>query len=285
MAGGRDGMERFSRLSDILRLDAAAVRRSRWLTFMVVVYALLMGAFLIVGFRESSVVAFTGLGRVLLNFSHAVVLFLPLLALVATAQIIPRAREDGTLEMLMTHPFGRGDYFFGTVLSRFAVLVVPLLVLAIVCIVGPLVFGAPVPWGYIGNLLAASVTLLFAFTGLGFLISTHVASTERALIWALVAWVAGILLLDFALITVLLQWRVEPASVFLLAVLNPVECARLLLLASAKPELGILGPVGFFIVNEFGTTAMRAVALGWPTLVGAGTLWAGWRRFTSSDLV
>ena len=278
-------MERFRRLADIVRLDTAAVRRSRWLSFMVVVYAVLMGSFLFIGFRESSVLAFTGLGRVLLNFSHAVVLFLPLLALVATAEIVPRARENGTLEVLMSHPFRRSEYFFGTALSRFAVLVGPLVLLAGVCVVGPLAFGAPVPWAYIGNLLASSVTLLFAFTGIGFLISAHVSSTERALIGALVAWAAGIVLLDFALITVLLQWRVEPASVFLLAVLNPVECARLLLLASAKPELGILGPVGFFIVNEFGKTPLRLVALGWPLAVGAGTLWAGWKRFESSDLV
>jgi Cu-processing system permease protein len=244
-----------------------------------------MGVFLFIGFRESSVLEFTGLGRVLLNFSHTVILFLPLLALFATVQIIPKAREDGSLEVLMSHPFRRSEYFVGKAISRFAALSLPLVVLAAVVIVGPAAMGVRIPWGYVGNLLAASMTLLLAFTGIGLLISASVASTERALIGALVAWAAGVALLDFGLIAVLLQWRVEPASVFLLAVLNPVECARLLLLASAKPELGILGPVGFFIVNKFGTTALRAVALGWPTLLGAGTLWAGWRQFKSSDLI
>jgi ABC-type transport system involved in multi-copper enzyme maturation permease subunit len=278
-------MNRWSRIADIIRLDMAAVRRSRWLTFMCVVYALLMGIFLFVGFRESSILEFTGLGRVLLNFSHTVILFLPLLALFATVQIIPQARDDGSLEVLMSHPFHRSDYFVGKAVTRFAALSLPLVLLAGVVVAGPAVMGVRIPWGYVGNLLASSLTLLFAFTGIGLLISASVASTERALIGALVAWAAGVALLDFGLIAVLLQWRIEPASVFLLAVLNPVECARLLLLASAKPELGILGPVGFFIVNKFGTTALRVVALGWPTLLGAGTLWAGWRQFKTSDLV
>ncbi|MFB6264240.1 MAG: ABC transporter permease [Bradymonadaceae bacterium] len=278
-------MKSWRRLFDIARLDAAAIRRSRWLSFMIAVYACLLGVFLFVSFRESSVIAFTGLGRVLLNFSHAVVLFLPLLALVATAEIVPRARDEGGLEVLMAHPFRRSEYFFGTALARYAALALPLLILSAVCILGPLLFGARIPWGYVGNLLGASLTLLFAFTGIGLWISARVSSTERALIGALVAWAAGVALLDFAMIAVLLQWRLEPATVMLLAVLNPVECARLLLLASAKPELGILGPVGFFIVNEFGKTALRAVALGWPIVVGAGTLWAGWRQFDRSDLV
>lgn len=278
-------MRRLRRILDMARLDWAAIRRSRWLTFMGVVYAFLMVAFVVVGFRESDVIGFTGLGRVLLNFSNAVILFLPLLALVATAQIVPSARDEGTLELLLSHPFGRGDYFVGTVAARLAILVAPLLGLAVVCIAVPPLVDVGIPWGYLGNLLAASTTLIFACTGVGFLISTHVRSPERALIWALVGWAAGIALLDFGLITVLLQWRLEPASVFVLAVANPVECARLLLLASAEPELNILGPVGFFIVNRFGKTALRLVALGWPIVLGTVTLGMAWDRFRRSDLV
>lgn len=198
-------MNRLRRIWDMARLDWAAVRRSRWVTFMVVVYAILMGTFVLVGFRESDVIGFTGLGRVLLNFSNAVVLFLPLLALVATAQIVPNARDDGTLELLLSHPFDRIDYFLGTALTRFLTLIAPLLGLTVVCVAAPPLFGVSIPWGYLGNLLGASITLTFAFIGIGLFISTHVRSPERTLILALLAWAAGIALLDFGLITVMLQ--------------------------------------------------------------------------------
>lgn len=278
-------MNRVRRIFDIARLDWEAIRRSRWMTFMVVVYALLMGAFVLVGFRESDVVGFTGLGRVLLNFSNAIILFLPLVALFATAQVVPSAREDGTLELLLTHPFDRSDYFAGTFLARFATLVAPLIALAVLSIAASLFLGMAVPWGYLGNLLGASVTLIFAFNGIGLFISTHARSPERTLIWALVAWAAGIALLDFALITAMLQWRLEPASVFVLAVANPVECARLLLLSAAEPSLDILGPVGFFIVNRLGKGWLRLITLAWPVILGATTLAGAWFRFKRSDLV
>ena len=89
------------------RLDLAEVRRSRWITFCVAVYAVLAGVLVLVGMRESTLLGFTGVGRVLLAFSHALVLVLPLLALTATGQLVGRARDDGSLELLLAQPLAR----------------------------------------------------------------------------------------------------------------------------------------------------------------------------------
>jgi len=276
----------FSRLLDIVRLDLAAVRRSRWLTFMAAIYAVLIGVFLLVGFRESSVLGFTGLGRVLLNFSHAIVLFLPLLAVTATARIVPEARDDGTFETLMTHPFTRADVFSGIAISRLLTLLVPLIVLSVlIATLGPLLTGEPPPWHYLTVLLGASSALIIAFTGIGLFISTHTDSASRTLIWALLAWATGVALMDFGLVAVLLQWRVEPATAFTLAIVNPVQCARFVLLASADPQLSTLGPVGFFLTNKLGSGYLQLLGFGWPLLLGLGTGWSAWRKFQSSDLV
>ena len=86
----------------VARLDWAEVRRSRWLLLCIVLYGFLCGAFVLVGMRESSFMGFTGTGRVLLSLVHALLLLLPLLALMATGQVIVSSRLDGTLELLFS---------------------------------------------------------------------------------------------------------------------------------------------------------------------------------------
>lgn len=167
----------------VARLDFAEVARSRWLLFCVGVYALLAGIFVLVGLRESTLMGFSGMGRVLLSFSHALVLLLPLLALTATGQVINRAREDGTLELLFSNPVRRGAYFVAVTSVRYLVLVVPLVALMIaMAIVGSVVNGQLVPWVFLFRALGISAALLFAFVGFGLAISTWVRSQSRATI-------------------------------------------------------------------------------------------------------
>lgn len=278
-------MSRIRRIFDLTRFEFADIRQSRWLGFTVLVYGVLIGIFVLVGLRESSVIGFTGLGRVLINFSHALVLLLPLLALTATAQIFPKARKDGTLELLMSQPISRGDYFTAVALSRLTALVAPLVILsAAIAGFAGLVLGQPIPWVHLGNLLVSATTLIIAFVGLGLLISTYGQSQAKTLIYALLAWAAGIALLDFGLIAMMLQWRLNPQTVFAAATINPVQCARFVLLASAEPELSILGPVGFFMVNRLGSFWLSVIGIAWPAVFGAGTLTAAWFKFRNSDL-
>jgi ABC-2 type transport system permease protein len=278
-------MTRLKRILELVGFELADIRRSRWLTFTLLVYGVLVGVFVLVGLRESSVLGFTGLGRVLINFSHALVFLLPLLALTATAQVFPKAREDGTLELLMSQPISRSDYFLAVAASRLIALVGPLLVMsAAIALLAGLALGQPIPWVHLGNMLAASTTLLVAFVGLGLLISAAGNSQAKTLIFALIAWAAGVALVDFGLIAMMLQWRLNPESVFALATVNPVQCARFVLLASAEPELSILGPVGFFMVNRLGHTWLGLIGVGWPALFGTATLTAGWWKFRRSDL-
>ena len=141
----------------IARLELSEVLRSRWMVFCLGVYAVLGFVFVLVGMRESSVMEFTGTNRVLLSFSHALVLLLPLLGLTATGQVVNRAREEGALELLFSHPVGRGSYFLAVSLVRFLILVVPLVVLLPgIALWGWIAFGDPVPWSFLMRAIATS---------------------------------------------------------------------------------------------------------------------------------
>lgn len=270
----------------VARLDFAEVLRSRWLVFCLCVHAALAAMFVLVGLRESGVVGFTGMGRALMSWSHALLFLLPLLALSATGQVVNSARDDGLLELLASNPVGRGGFYLGTTLVRTAALVVPLLVaMPAMAWFGSLAFGQDVPWAFLLRGMAVSTALLLCFTAMGLLVSTLVRNQAKALMLTILLWVAGVALIDFALVGVLLQWELPPQAVFALAAINPVQCARLALLSGAQPELSTFGPVGFFLANKIGPGGLLALGVGWPLLLGITAWVCGLAVFRRRDLV
>lgn len=270
----------------VARLDLAEVLRSRWLVFCLVVHAALAGTFVLVGLRESGVVGFTGMGRALMSWSHALLFLLPLLALSATGQVVNAARDDGSLELLLSNPVSRAGYFVGTSLVRVAALVLPLVVaMPLVALVGAFAFGQAVPWSFLVRGVVVSTALLLCFTAIGLCVSTLVRNQAKALMTTILLWVAGAVLIDFGLIGVMLQWELPPQAVFALALLNPVQCARLALLSAAQPELSTFGPVGFYLANHIGANGLLWLGIGWPLLL-AITAWVfGLGAFRRRDLV
>lgn len=268
------------------RLDLAEVVRSRWVWFCLAAYALLAGVLLAVGVRESTVLGFTGTSRVLLSFTHALVLVLPLIALMAIAPAVQRAREDGSLELLLTQPMSPTAWFVAVCGVRYLAVVVPLVAAMVgIGLWGQLAHGDPVPWGFIARALAISAALLLAFSGIGAAISVFVRSPARIITYLVVAWALGVALLDFGLIGLMLKWRLDPHAVFTLAALNPVESARLALLAHLQPDLATFGPVGFYLANRVGPTALFVIGLAWPTVVGVATWTLAYAGFRRRDLV
>jgi ABC-2 type transport system permease protein len=273
-------------LAAVVRLDLGEVLRSRWLLLCLGLYALLGGVFILVGLRESEVLGFTGLGRVLFSLCHALVLFLPLLGLLASVQAVNRARDDGSLELFLSHPIGRDDYLAGVALVRFAALALPLVaVMLLLAAEAAIVHGQTVPWIFFARALGVCAALLAAFVGVGLATSVLVRNPARAMTIVFAIWIASTTLLDFAGIALLLQWRVPAPAVFALAAANPVQAARLALLASAEPTLATLGPVGFYLANRLGSEALFALGTLWPATVGLAGWWVAWRSFRRGDAV
>ena len=277
---------RATELAAVARLDLGEVLRSRWLLFCLCVYGVLGAIFVGIGLRESSVIQFTGTGRVLFSLCHALVLLLPLLALLATGQVVNRARDDGSLELFFSHPISRSAYLVGVTGVRFAALALPLAgVMLGLALLGRLAFGEAVPWAFLVRTLAICSALLAAFVGLGLATSVRVRQPARAMTVLLLMWAAGVALLDVAGIALLLRWRLPAQAVFLLAAANPVQAARLALLSSAEPTLSALGPVGFYMANRIGAAGLFALGVVWPGLVGAGSWLLAWSAFRRGDVV
>jgi Cu-processing system permease protein len=262
------------------------VRRSRWLALCLGLYGLLGGVFVLVGLRESSVLGFTAVGRVLFSLCHALVLFLPLLALLATVQAVNRARDDGSLELLLSHPIGRDAFLAGVTGVRLAALALPLaLVMGALGAEGALVHGQAIPWAFLLRALAFCTALLAAYVGVGLATSVLVRNPARAMTAVFLLWTVSVALLDFAGIALLLQWRAPALAVFALAALNPVQATRMALLSAAEPTLATLGPVGFYLANHVGPPALLWLGIGWPLAVGVGCWGVAWAAFRRGDAV
>lgn len=280
-------MSRFSDgLRASVRLDLAEVLRSRWLIFAGTVYAVVVAMFVVVGTRESTVFGFTGMGRVLLSFAHALVVVLPLLALTATGQVVGRARDDGTLELLLGHGVDRAAYLSGVALVRLGVLLVPLALLVVgSSILARVAWHQAIPWMVVGRSLLTCGALLLAFTGLGMAVSAFVREPARGIVFVLILWALGVALLDFGVIGAMLRFHISPRLVFILAALNPVETARLGLLSGVTPDLASLGQVGFYLSTRVGPAGLFAAGLVWPALVGVASFGAALSRFRHADVV
>ena len=134
--------------------------------------------------------------------------------------------------------------------------------------------GQAIPWGFVGVVIAVSAALVWCFVGIGIAISVLVRNQARAITYVILTWGLAVALLDAGLIGLMLTWRMDAHAVFTLAALNPVEDARLALLSSLEPDLGTLGPVGFYLSTRIGQGSLLLLGIAWP--VALGTLsWLG----------
>jgi ABC-2 type transport system permease protein len=180
---------------------------------------------------------------------------------------------------MMAQPMKRTAWLFSAIGSRLLVVLGPLVVLLVLA----LLLGSDA--AVTTRALAVTASLAVAFVGIGFWISSVARTPERATVLALVAWLIASALHDFALIGLLLRFKMTPQVVFGLAALNPVEAARIAILSGVDPELSVLGPVGFWLANSLGPTLVLVIGVGWPAALGGFAMWRAARRLNRSDLV
>ena len=187
---------------------------------------------------------------------------------------------------MLSNPVSRSGYFVGTSLVRVLALVVPLLVaMPVMALFGAIAFEQNLPWDFLLRCMAVSTALLLCFVALGLCVSTLVRNQAKALMLTILIWAAGVAFIDFGLVGLMLQWDLPPSAVFALAMLNPVQCARLALLSAAQPELSTFGPVGFFVANHVGSGGLLLLGIGWPLLLGASAWAFGLGAFRRRDLL
>jgi ABC-type transport system involved in multi-copper enzyme maturation permease subunit len=265
------------------RLEAAGVVRARWFLLSVILSGGLVLLFVAVGYRESSVLGFTGLGRVATGVVQAGLTFVPLLATLSTTQAVATARQNGVLEWYLSNPVSRASCFWGIYLPRLAAVALPVIAAVLLVGLGTAFSARPLPIGELARFVALLLGQAACFTAIGMCVGVYARTVDRALLGGLTAWLAAAALVDFVLLGVLLRWHLHPAAVFLLAGVNPVQAGRIAVLVGTDPELGVLGPVGTWIATTLGPTLALTYGLTWPFVVAAAALAAARIGFGRRD--
>ena len=102
---------------------------------------------------------------------------------------------------------------------------------------------------------------------------------------AFMVWLVLLLFLDLILLGVMIQERVTPEVAVTLALVNPLQVFRTAALAMFDPQLIVLGPSAYVILDLFGADGFRLFALVYPALLGILSAAAGYLLFKRGDLL
>ena len=269
----------------IAYLDVKESLRSKWFYVYSVVFGGLMALFFITGVSDSVVMGFTGLSRMLLIFIQVTIIILPIFILITTVKSISGDRESNVLEYMLSFPVSLKDYYWGKMLGRFATVFLPVFLALILGVVFGMLKGGALPWKMIFLYSALLFSLSFVFLGLAFFLSTILKSTDIALGASFVVWITLLAFIDIALMGLMLQNRVGDELVITLAMLNPIEVFRIGAISLFDPELTVIGPVAYYLLDTLGSVWLIIYAFVYPIVIGFFLSYLGYIAFRKKDLL
>jgi len=269
----------------IAYLDIKESLRSKWFYVYALVFGGLMALFFITGVSDAVVMGFTGLSRMLLIFIQVTIIILPIFILVTTVKSISGDRESNVLEYMLSFPVSLKDYYWGKMVGRFATVFLPVFFALVLGVVFGLIKGGDLPWEMVFLYSALLFSLCFTFLGIAFFLSSIVKSTDVALGSSFVVWIVLLAFIDIALIGLMLQNRVSDNLIITIAMLNPVEVFRIGAITLFDPELTVIGPVAYYLLDTLGAKLLIIYAVVYPILVGALFAWLGYIAFRKKDLL
>jgi ABC-2 type transport system permease protein len=141
------------------------------------------------------------------------------------------------------------------------------------------------PWRMVFLYSLLLFSLSFVFLGLAFFLSTIVKSTDIALGSSFVAWIAMLAFIDIALMGLMLQNRMSDGLIITLAMLNPIEVFRIGAISLFDPELTVIGPVAYYLLDTLGANLLMVYAVVYPIVIGLLLSYFGYVAFRKKDLL
>ena len=269
----------------IAYLDLKESIRANWFIVYSLVFGGLIALFFIAGITESQVMGFSGLSRLLLMYIQVTIVILPIFILVTTVRSISGDRDSHILEYMLSFPISLKEYYWGKVFGRFITVFLPVFMAMVFAILYGIFKGADVPWSifflYTGLLFAMSS----AFLGIAFFISSIVKSSEMALGISFFVWILLLAFIDIALISLMMQQRINTELIIGIAMINPMEIFRVAAISLFDPSLTVMGPVAFYILDTMSQKVFVLISIIYPLLLGVLFAYLGFKIFSKKDLV
>jgi len=269
----------------VAKLDISESMRSKWFFVYLIIFGGLMALFFVTGVTDSVVMGFTGLSRLLLIYMQVTIVILPIFILITTVKSIAGDRESSILEYMLSFPVSLKDYYWGKMLGRFFIVFIPVILALFLGMLWGVFKGGEIPWEVLFLYSALIFSMCAVFLGIAFFISTIVKSHDVALGSSFVVWITLLAFLDIALIGLMLQNRYSDELIIALSLLNPMEVFRVGAISLFDPELTVMGPVAYFLLDTFGRGLFILYSIVYPLILGVLFAVAGFLFFRKKDLL
>jgi ABC-2 type transport system permease protein len=188
-------------------------------------------------------------------------------------------------EYLLALPVPLGAWYWGKLAGRFLMVFTPVFLAMLGALAWGGLRGAEIPWMLFTYYTGLLIALAWCFLGIGILISSVARSVDVAQGAAFIVWLVLLLFLDLILLGVMIQQQVPAETAVAIALANPMQVFRTGTMLLFDPQLVMLGPAAYVILDNFGTAGFMAFALGYPTLLGTLAAWLGFVLFRRGDLL
>ncbi len=266
------------------KLDIVESLRARWFQIYTLIFGGIVALLFLFGLTESRVLGFIGLSRLLVTYIQLTMAILPIFVLITTVRSVAGDREAGVFEYLLSLPVSLFAWFWGKIIGRYIVVFAPVFLAMLAAVGWALIQGIEVPWAIFVYYSALLAVMSACFLGIGMLISSVARTTDMAQGAAFMVWLVLLLFLDLILLGVMIQGKVAPEVAVLVALVNPLQVFRTAALALFDPQLIVLGPSAYVILDTFGISGYGVFALVYPALLGLGCASLGYYLFRRGDL-
>ena len=264
--------------------DIVESLRARWFLIYTAVFGGLVVLLFAYGLAESRIMGFTGLSRLLLTYIQLTMAILPVFVLITTVRSVAGDREAGVFEYLLSLPISLSAWYWGKLLGRFLMVFMPVFLAMVGAIIWGVIKGADMPWAMMIYYTGLLMVLAWCFLGIGMLISTLARSSDVAQGAAFVVWLTLLLFLDLILLGIMIQEQLPSETAVAIALANPMQVFRTASMMLFDPQLVLLGPSAYVILDNFGQTGYILYALVYPVLLGTVCAGIGYLIFRRTDL-
>lgn len=268
----------------IALIDIKESFRSRWFLIYIFTFVCLVCGLLLSGVSNSRVSGFVGLSRILLLFIQICFIILPIFILITTVRSICYDRDMNTLEYLLSYPVSLKEYYFGKATGRAFIVISPLILSLLFMVIFAIFSHKPLELKILFVYTVLLCILSFFFLSLGFFISVIVKSQEMALGIAFFIWLFLIAFLDLALIGFMMKISVNEYVIYLIAILNPIEAFRIASISLFDPNLSVIGPAAYYVLDIFGRNFFILYSICYSLFLGFILLICGYLIFCKKDL-
>lgn len=265
------------------KADISESLRSKWFLIYSIVFGGIIALLFAFGLTESRIMGFVGLSRLLITYIQLSMAILPVFILITTVRSVAGDREAGIFEYLLSLPISLSSWFWGKMFGRFTVVFLPVFLAMSGAIAWGLIQGMEIPWSIFLFYTALLFSLSWCFLGIGMLISTIARSPDVAQGSAFMIWLFLLLFLDLILLGIMIQQQIPSDTIVAIALSNPLQVFRTASMLLFDPQLVLLGPSAYLILDHFGEFWYLIWAMAYPLVLGTVAASVGYLLFRRGD--